>query len=123
LAWQSAAASWAARCGVHSGACLEAAHGNDLLPLPDLESEGAGSLAEDGVGAVVERLERGDHAATPDPDEAGAKEISQELAWQLVTRIVPGQRKLKSIQKLQKKFEMVSTEISFDKTIGAPKTA
>jgi hypothetical protein len=32
--------------------------------------------AEDGVGTVIERVERGDHAAAPDPDEAGAEEIS-----------------------------------------------
>jgi hypothetical protein len=37
----------------------------------------------DGVGAVVERVERGDHTAAPDTDEAGAEEISQELAGQL----------------------------------------
>ncbi len=30
-----------------------------LLPQPDLESEGMGSPAEDGVGAVIERIERG----------------------------------------------------------------
>ncbi len=44
---------------MHSRTCLEAAHGEDLLPLHDLESGGIGSLAEEGVGAVVERVERG----------------------------------------------------------------
>jgi hypothetical protein len=47
-----------------------------------------GSPAEDGVGAVIERAERGKHAAAQDPDKAGAKEISQELAQQLVAQIV-----------------------------------
>jgi hypothetical protein len=58
---------------------------NDPLLLPDLEGEGAGPQAEDGVGAVVERVERRNHAAAPDPDEAGIEEISRKLAGQLVT--------------------------------------
>jgi hypothetical protein len=49
-------------------------------------------LAEDDVEAVVERVERVDDTAAPDPDEVGA-EVSQELARQLATRIVPGQKK------------------------------
>ncbi len=39
--------------------------------MPDLEGEGAGPLAEDSVGAVVEGVERGNHAAVQDPDKAG----------------------------------------------------
>ncbi len=60
-AWarQSAAMSWAARRGIHGRACLEVAHGDNLLPLPDLEHEGVGPTAEDCVGAVKERVERG----------------------------------------------------------------
>ncbi len=87
---RSAAASWVAGSGVHSCTRLEAAHSNDLLPLPDLESEGAGSPVEDGVGAIIERVERGDNATTPDPNEAVAEEISQELAQQVATQILPG---------------------------------
>ncbi len=48
----SAAASGAARHGVHGHAGLEAVQGDDLLSLPDLEGEGAGSPAEDGVGPL-----------------------------------------------------------------------
>ncbi len=33
---------WRARHGVHVGVGLEVAHGDDLLSLPYLESEGAG---------------------------------------------------------------------------------
>ncbi len=98
-----------------------------LLSLPDLESEGAGSPAEDGVGDVVEREKGGDNTAAPDPDEAGAEEISRELAGQLATQIVPGKRKSRSIQRLFFfNFEIVSTGISspfknsFGKTNGAP---
>jgi hypothetical protein len=94
----SAAASGAARHGIHSCTRIEAAHGDDLLPLPDLEGEGAESPVEGGVGAIIERVEGGDHAA-PDPDEEGAEEISRELARQLATQIVPGQRKRRSIQR------------------------
>jgi hypothetical protein len=55
LAWPlllGLAVSWVVRRGVHSHACLEVGHGNDFLSLPDLESEGTGSLAEDSVGAM-----------------------------------------------------------------------
>jgi hypothetical protein len=57
-------ASRAARRGVHGRARLEAAHGDDLLLLPDLEGEGTGSLAKDSVGAVVEGVERGNQTQT-----------------------------------------------------------
>jgi hypothetical protein len=59
-----------------------------ISSCPDLVSEGVGSPMEDGVGAVIEGVERGNHAAAPDLDEAGA-EISRELAGQLVTQIMP----------------------------------
>ncbi len=32
------------------------ADGDDLAPLPDSDGEGAGAMAQNGVGAVVERL-------------------------------------------------------------------
>jgi hypothetical protein len=110
-AWRSDVVSGAARRGVHSHACLEAAHSNYLL-LPDLEVEGAGSPAKDGIGAVIEGVERGNHTAMPDPDKAGVEEISWKLAGLLATRIVPGQGKSRGIQKFQIFFEIVSTEIS-----------
>jgi hypothetical protein len=58
-----------------------------------------GVPAEDSVGAIVERAEIGDHTAVSDPHQEGAEEINQELAWQLVTQIVFGQRKRRSIQR------------------------
>jgi hypothetical protein len=82
--------SGAVRRGIQSRARLEAAHSDDLLSLPDLEGEGAGSTAEDGVGAIVEGLKRRNHTAAPDPDEAGIEEISWKIARQLATQIVPG---------------------------------
>jgi hypothetical protein len=75
----------AARRGNHGRARLEAAHSDDLLSLPDLEGEGTGSPVEDGEGAIVEGVERVNHAAAPDPDKVGVEEISRKLAGQLAT--------------------------------------
>ncbi len=55
--------------GVRNSAGLEAADGDDLVPGPASDGEGAGSAAQNGIGAVVERLERWDDAATMDPHE------------------------------------------------------
>ncbi len=68
--WRPAAATRAARRDVRGRTSLEAADGNDLVPGPDSDGEGAGPAAEDGVGAVVERLKGWDDAAPTDPDEA-----------------------------------------------------
>jgi hypothetical protein len=70
---RSAAATRAARRGVRGRASLEAADGDDLVSGPDSEGEGAGSAAQDGVGAVVERLKGWDDAALTDPDEGGRR--------------------------------------------------
>ncbi len=47
----------AARLGIRSHAGLEAADGNDLIPGLNSDGVGAGSVAQDGVGAVVEAVE------------------------------------------------------------------
>jgi hypothetical protein len=65
-----------ARRGVHCRASLEAADGDDLVQGPDLDGEGAGSAAQDGVGAVVERLKGWDDAALTDLDEGGGEEVA-----------------------------------------------
>ncbi len=57
-------------------ASLEAADGDDLVPGPDSDSEGAGPAAQDSVGAVVERLTGWDDAAPTDPDEGGGEEVA-----------------------------------------------
>jgi hypothetical protein len=62
---RSAAAMRAARLGVRSCASLEAADGDDLVPGPDSDGEGAGSAVQDGVGAIVERL-KGSFPNNPD---------------------------------------------------------
>jgi hypothetical protein len=40
---------------------------------------------EDGVGAIVDGVERGNHTATPDPDKAGIEEVSRSSlgCWRL----------------------------------------
>ncbi len=55
-------------------------------------------MVEGGIGIDVERVKRGDDIAALDPDEAGAEEISWEIAQQLATQIVSWQRKCRSIQ-------------------------
>jgi hypothetical protein len=63
-----------------------------------------GSPAEDGIRAIVEGVERGNHATALDPDEESVEKVSQKLAGQLATQIVPGQGKSRSIQRLEKIF-------------------
>ena len=77
LARRSAAAAWAAGRGVRGSAGLQAADGDDLLSGPDLECEGAGAAAENGVGAVVQRMQRRRGAAAADPDQGGGEELGR----------------------------------------------
>jgi hypothetical protein len=50
----SAMATRAARLGIRSHAGLEAADDDDLVPGPNSDDEGAGSAAQNNVGAVIE---------------------------------------------------------------------
>jgi hypothetical protein len=95
---RSAATTQAARHGVLGRAGLEAADGDDLVPGPDSDGEGAGPAAQDSVGAVVEQLKGWDDAAPTDPDEGGGEEVAWQLVWQLGVRIVPRQRNRRSMQ-------------------------
>jgi hypothetical protein len=88
---RSAAATRAARHGVRGHANLGAAGGDNLVPGPDSDGEGAGSAAQDGVGAVVARLKGWNDAAPTDPDKGGGEEVAWQLVWQLGARIVPRQ--------------------------------
>jgi hypothetical protein len=54
--------------GVRGRTHLQAADGDDFLSRPDLQLEGAAAAVEDGVGAVVQWLERRHGAAVADPD-------------------------------------------------------
>ncbi len=96
--WRSAAATWAARRGVHGRASLEAADGDDLVPGPNSNCEGVGSAVQKGVGAVVERLKGWDDAAPTDTDEGVGEEVAWQLVRQLGARIVPKQRNSRNMQ-------------------------
>jgi hypothetical protein len=60
----------AARLGVRGCAGLKATDGDDLVPGPGSDGEGAGSVAQNGIGAIIERLKGWNEATTTDPDEA-----------------------------------------------------
>jgi hypothetical protein len=70
-----AAAERAAGRGVRGSAGLQAADGDDLLPGPNLQPEGAAAAAEDDVGAIVQRPERRHGAAAADPDQSDREEL------------------------------------------------
>ncbi len=86
-----------ARCGFCFRAGLEVADGDDLVPLPDPDGEGAGSPPHNGVGAVIGAVERRDNTAATQPDEGGAQQLVWQFSWQLGTGIVPGQGKSRRI--------------------------
>ncbi len=79
------------QAGCHGRAGLEAADGDDLVQGPNSNSEGAGSAAENGTGAVIYRLEGWDDATTTDSDKGGREELGWQLTGQLGARIVPRQ--------------------------------
>ncbi len=106
LARRFATALRAARCGVHFRAGLEAADGDNLIPRPNPDGEGAGSPPHSGVGAVVGAVERQDDVATTQPDEGGA----QQLGRQLDTGIVPGQGKRGASKVFKNILKISSTE-------------
>ncbi len=58
-----------ARCGIPFRAGLEVADTDNLVPRPDPDGEGTGSMPQDGVGVV----ERRDDAAAAQPDEGGTQ--------------------------------------------------
>jgi hypothetical protein len=86
-----------ARLGVCSHIGLDAADGDNLVPGPDWDGEGAGSALQNGVEAIVECLEQWNDAATTDPYEGGGEELGWQLAGQLGARIVPRQGKGRKI--------------------------
>ncbi len=54
-------------------------------------------MADNGKGAVVQGMQRWHGAAAADPDQAGGEELGRQLAGQVETGIVPGQRENRSI--------------------------
>ncbi len=82
-------------------ASLKAADRDHLVPQPDSDSEGAGAGAQNRIGAVIEWLKGWNQAALMDPDEGGG----EQLAGQVSARIVPRQRRSRSIQGFGNSFD------------------
>jgi hypothetical protein len=70
MAWRTA------RHGVRCCAGLKAADGDHLVPRPNSDGEGVGAVAQNGVGAIIERLKGWNDAAPTDPDEGGREQLS-----------------------------------------------
>ncbi len=109
---RSAAATRAARRGVRGRESLEAADSYHLVPQPDSDGEGAGAVAQNRVGAVVERLKGCYQAAPTNTDEGGGEQLGWQLAGQIGARIVPRQRKSRNCKVSENFLTMVSTESS-----------
>ncbi len=69
-------------------------------------------MAQNGVGALVDRLERGDHAATTDPDEGGGEELWWQLAGQWVLELCLGKERAGTCKVFEKILIIESTDIS-----------
>jgi hypothetical protein len=69
-----------------------------LILQPDPDGEVAGSIPQDGVGAVMGAVERRDDATVAQPDKWGLQQLASQLGQQLETGIVSEQRKSRSIQ-------------------------
>jgi hypothetical protein len=121
-----AAAMWAARRGVRGRASLEVADGNDLVPVPDLDGEGAGSAAQNGLGAIVERLKGWDDAA---PMRGAERSSTGSSMGSLALELCLGKETAGTCKVLEKFLIIASTDISsfcknlLGNTMGAPKTA
>jgi hypothetical protein len=73
-------------------------------------------MAQNRVGAVVERLKGWSDAAPTDPDEGGDEQLGEklgcQLAGQLSARIVPRQRRSRNLQDFGKNLIIQSTDSS-----------
>ncbi len=85
---RSAVSSQIAWCGVRISAGLEPADGDDLVPGPDLDGEGAGTAEQSGVGAIVGLLQGRDKAAMMHPNQGGIEKVPRKLLCQLVALLV-----------------------------------
>jgi hypothetical protein len=56
------------------------AGGNDLLPVPDLDGDGAQSASQQKVGAIVGPLQGRDNSAAAHPVQGGTQEVRWELS-------------------------------------------
>jgi hypothetical protein len=105
------------------------ADGDDLAPLPDSDGEGAGAMAQNGVGAVVERLKGWNDSAPTDQTRGVESSSADSSLGSWVLELCLGKEIAGACQVLEKILIIESTESSsfgknsFGNTIGVPKTA
>jgi hypothetical protein len=122
-------ATRAARLGVHCHAGLEAADSNDLILGPNSDSEGAGATAQNNIEAVVERLERWDHAAMTTQTREAERSLTGSSLGSWTLELCLGKEEAGTSKIFEKLSIIESTEISsfcknlLGNTIGAPKNA
>ncbi len=98
-------ATQAARRGVRGRASFKAADGDHLVKRPDSDGEGAGTAAQDRVGAVEERLKGWNQATPMDPNKGGGEQLGWQLVGQAGAGIVPRQRRGRNMQGFGKNFD------------------
>ncbi len=85
---------------------LEPADGDDLVPGPKSDGEGAGPAFQDDIGAAIRALQRREDAAEVHAGKGGMEEVYRELVQQLQYHIVfARQRKSCSIYDFGKFFD------------------
>jgi hypothetical protein len=62
-------------------------------------------MAQNCVGAIIERLKGWNQVAPTKPDEGGREQLGWQLAGQVGARIVPRQRRSRNMQGFGKKFD------------------
>jgi hypothetical protein len=114
------------RRGLCSHTSLKAADGDHLVLRPNSDGEGAGAVAQDRIGVVIEQLKGWNQAASTDPDKGGGEQLAGQGS---VLELCLGKEGPETCKVFENFLTMVSTESlsfcknSFGKTICAPKTA
>jgi hypothetical protein len=88
--------------GIRSRAGLEVADGNNLVPGPDSDGEGLGSVAQNGVGAIVERLQRWNDAAMTDADKGGRSNLAGSSLGSWALELCLGKEKAGAFEVFEK---------------------
>jgi hypothetical protein len=101
----------ATRLGVRCHAGLEAADGDDLISLPDSDGEGARAMAQNGVGAIVEQVERWDHPAETDPARGAERSSAGSSLGSWMLELCLGKEEAGASKVFEKCLIMESTEI------------
>ncbi len=76
-----------------------------LVPRPESYGEEAGAMAQDRVGALIERLKGWNQATPTDTDKGDREQLGWQLAGQVGARIVPRQRRARNMQGFGKNLD------------------